>query len=277
MESTLSSKTDPPSKTTKTKVKKLPKLTQLETKLQPSMLLLSLVWLCVLIFEMVNGTTFLLSRFGTLLWILFVLYFLLRLWTATNKYSLLKKNWLFILAILFTVLRFFPTLQPTLLIRSLNITLGMQVIWIFVSADQVIRFVRRALGHRGVGYVLALTGMVLFAGGAAILHFESESGDVARIQTYGNAVWWTAMQMTNIGSNYTLRSEGGKLFGLMVSIYSAGMFGYLTALFAAQIIDHDIKTPKVDTTYQKQLQDIQSGIQELHSLVKKMEAALKEP
>jgi len=251
----------------KTETGKYVKLVKFEKRLQLPMLSLSFVWLFVLIIELVNGITPALYKFGTALWTLFVFYFILRLFTATSKPTLLRKNWLFIVAILFSVLRFFPALQTFFLIRGLTVTLGMQVIWIFASADQGIRFVRRALGRRGVGYVLALTAVVLVAGAAALLHFESESNELGKIATYPDAVWWTAMQMTNIGSSYTLRTFGGKILGLTISIYSAGMFGYLTALFAALIIDREVKTPNISPAYQKELFEIRSDIAKLHALV----------
>lgn len=45
------------------------------------------------------------------------------------------------------------------------------------------------------------------------------------------------------------------------------MFGYLTALFAALIIDREIKVPKVDAANQKQLQDIQNELQIIKKLI----------
>ena len=47
----------------------------------------------------------------------------------------------------------------------------MQVIWIFVSADQGLRSLRRAIGRRGVGYAPALTFVVIFAGAAAMFGY----------------------------------------------------------------------------------------------------------
>lgn len=234
------------------------------------MLFLSFVWLCILIMELVNGTNAALSDFGTGLWVLFVFYFLLRLRITIDPKALLKKNWLFILAMLVAILRFFPTLQNLIFVRGLAFTFGMQAIWIFVSADQGIRFVRKALGKRGAGYVVVLTAVIIFTGAAGILHFESLSEDAARIQSYPNAVWWTAMQMTNIGSMYSIKTIGGKIICLAVSIYSAGMFGYLTALFAALIIDRDVKAPKIEVSNQKQLHDIQEEIAKLRKLIEGM-------
>jgi voltage-gated potassium channel len=139
----------------------------------------------------------------------------------------------------------------------------MQVIWIFASADQGMRSIRRKLGRRGVGYGLAFTAIVMFAGAAGMLHFEQLSNDPDRIQNYPRALWWTAMQMTNIGSAYYLKTEGGRVICLAISVYAAAMFGYLTALFASFIIDRETKIPKAEIAREKQLVDMQVEIKRL--------------
>jgi hypothetical protein len=54
-------------------------LKTLPRKLERPMLLLSFLWFLVIITELVNGTSPLLLRLGTVLWALFVIYFGLRL------------------------------------------------------------------------------------------------------------------------------------------------------------------------------------------------------
>jgi voltage-gated potassium channel len=246
---------------------KYPRLSAHMKKLELPMLFLSFVWLCILITELAYGTNTALSDFGTGIWILFIFYFTMCLWTVANRISFLKKNWLFILAILVSVLRFFPLLQPFPLVRALTATFGMQVIWIFASADQGMRSLRRALGRRGAGYALALTLVVLFAGAAGMLHFEGISDDPQSIHTYPKALWWTAMQMTNISSAYSIRTTGGRIICLGISIYAAGMFGYLTALFATFLIDRDAKDPKPEIARQKSIQEIKDEIIRLRRLI----------
>ncbi len=187
---------------------------------------------------------------------------------APNKSTLLKKNWLFILAILISVLRLLPIHDSSPLVRGITVTFGMQVVWIFASADQGIRFVRRALGRRGSGYVLAITAVIIFSGAAGILHYENMSTEPGHIQTYQSAIWWTAMQLTNIGSSYAIKTDGGRIIGLIISIYSAGAFGYLTALFATLLLDREIIAPKVESTTHKEIQDLTSEISNLCNLVR---------
>ena len=249
---------------------KYPRLLAAAKKLELPMLLLSFIWFCILITELAYGATTALSDIGTGIWIVFIFYFAARLVTVGNRISFLKKNWLFLLAILISVLRFFPLLQPFPLVRALTATFGMQVIWIFASADQAMRSLRRALGRRGAGYAIALTFVVIFAGAAGILHFEGISDNPESIHTYPRALWWTAMQMTNIGSAYSIKTPGGRILCLGISVYAAGMFGYLTALFATFLIDRDAKDLKPEIARQKSIQDIQDEIIKLRHLIEEV-------
>ena len=170
-------------------------LKTLPRKLERPMLFLSFVWFLVIITELVNGMSPLLLSLGTVLWALFVIYFGLRLAIVPSRVLFLKRNWLFVLAILVPILRFFPFLQTLPLARALTATFGMQVIWMFASADQGLRSLRRTMGRRGTGYALTFTVVVLLAGAAGMLHFENESPDPQGIHSYPKALWWVAMQI----------------------------------------------------------------------------------
>jgi voltage-gated potassium channel len=152
-------------------------------------------------------------------------------------------------------------------VRVLTATVGMQVIWILASADQGMRFLRRALGRRGTGYALALTFVVLFVGAAGMLHFEGSSYDPQSIHTYLKSLWWTGMQMTNIGSGYLIKTTGGRVICLCISVYAAVMFGYLTALLATVFIDRETKDPKPEMASQESVQEIQEEIIQLRHLI----------
>ena len=246
---------------------KHPKILAFLKKIELPMIFLSFIWFCILITELVNGTSPVLSSFGTGIWFLFILYFAMRMATVANKINLLKQNWLFVLAIFVTSLRFFPFLQSFPLVRVLTATFGIQMIWIFASAFLGMRILRRKIGHRGSGYVLALTFVVLFAGAAGMLHFEGGVKDPEGIHTYWRALWWTAMQLTNMGSGYVIKTTGGRIICLGVSIYAVVMFGYITALLASFLIDHETKEPKAEIEYQKSVKALQEEIIQLRRLI----------
>ena len=249
---------------------KYPKLLLFEKKLELPMLVLSFLWLFILITELVYGLNPLLYLAGNSIWSLFIFYFSLRLVLAPNRLSLLKKNWLFVLAILVSILRFFPFVQTFPVVRIATATFGMQVIWIFASADQGLRSLRRTFGRRGAGYVLALTIVVIFAGAAGIYNFERTSTDPQSIQSFPMALWWTAMQMTNIGSSYSLRTAEGRVICFAVSLYAIAMFSYLTALFATVFIGHEASDPKSEIASQSAIIELKEEIAQLRVLVEEV-------
>ena len=254
-----------------------PKLVAFEKTLEMPMLVLSFVWLCVLIAELAYGVNPVISWLGNSIWFVFICYFSIRLETASNRAAYLKKNWFFVLAMLVSVLRFFPFLKNLLLVRALTATFGMQVLWIFASADLGMRSLRRALGRRGAGYALVLTLVVLFAGAAGMLHFERALDDPGSLSTYPRALWWTAMQMTNIGTAYSMKTPGGRILCLGISVYAAGMFGYLTAVFATFLIDRDVKAPLPEVAWQKSVQDLRKEVLQMRRLLEEVAASLPVP
>lgn len=256
------------------KVSKFPRILALTKKIELSMLVLSFIWLSILVFEIAYGGNPLLSDSGTIIWCLFILYFVVRLMAVANRAALLKRNWIFILAISVSALRFFPVFHSFPLVRALTATFGMQVIWIFASADQGMRSIRHYLGRRGVGYALALTFVVAFAGAAGMLHFEMASEEPQSIRTFSRALWWTAMQLTNLGSAYSIKSTGGRILCLAISVYAAAMFGYLTALIATFFIDREVKESKPEIAAPLALQSIQLEIVQLRRLVEGIDSRL---
>jgi voltage-gated potassium channel len=236
------------------------------------MLLLYFVWFLVIITELVNVMSPVLQSLGTVLWALFVVYFGLRLAIVPNRVIFLKRNWLFILAILVPILRFFPFLQKFPLARALTATFGIQVIWMFASADQGLRALRRTMGRRGTGYALTFTVVVILAGAAGMLHFENNAPDPQGIHSYPKALWWVAMQITNIGSGYRPVTLGGHVLCLVISIYAVAIFGYLTAVFAAIFIGRDAADPKSEIPNQTSILQLSS---EVALLRKALEDVLK--
>jgi voltage-gated potassium channel len=242
-------------------------LKTLPQKLDRPMLLLSFVWFLVIIIELVNGTGPLLLSLGTALWSLFVIYFGLKLGIAPNRITFLKRNWLFVLAILVPMLRFFPFLQRFPVARALTATFGMQVIWMFASADEGLRSLHRAMGRRGTGYALTFTMVVILAGAAGMLHFEDCSPDPQGIHSYPKALWWSAMQITNIGSGYRPATAGGQVLCLGISIFAVAMFGYLTAVVAAVIIGHDAVDPKSEIPNQSSINQLSDEVAQLRKAI----------
>ncbi len=94
-----------------------------------------------------------------------------------------------------------------------------------------------SFGRRGFGYVLTLSIIVCFAGAAGMLAFESDVPN--GFKTYGDALWWTAMLLTSIGSDYFPKSAEGRVLCFIIALYGFGVFGYVTATLATFFVGRD--------------------------------------
>jgi voltage-gated potassium channel len=56
---------------------------------------------------------------------------------------------------------------------------------------------------------------------------------------YGEALWWTAMLLTSLGSAYWPQTPEGRVLCLLLAIYGFAVFGYITATLASFFIDRD--------------------------------------
>src|SRR5207245_7299138 len=92
-----------------------------------------------------------------------------------------------------------------------------------------------------------LTAIVSFAGAAGIFNLENPSAlreeglAGSGITSYGEAVWWTAMTMTTMGSDYFPKTPEGRLLGWALAVYAFVVFGYVTATLASYFVGNDRK------------------------------------
>jgi voltage-gated potassium channel len=100
---------------------------------------------------------------------------------------------------------------------------------------------RRSLGRRGLGYVLATTVLIALLGAAGMLAFEPASRVPGGSENFADALWWTAMILTTIGSAFWPVTGEGRLLCLLLSVYGFAVFGYLAASFATFFIGEEAK------------------------------------
>ena len=93
--------------------------------------------------------------------------------------------------------------------------------------------------RRGFGYVMLLTVLVLAGGAAGIYAFERGLAPGRSPDDYGAALWWTAMILTTMGSEYWPQTAEGRLLCLVFAVYGFTMFGYVTAALATFFVARD--------------------------------------
>jgi voltage-gated potassium channel len=215
---------------------RLQALDELDAWLRTPMLILSFAWLLLVIFELALGSSRLLETFGTVIWVVFVLEFVLRLTLAPEKARFLKSNWLTVIALLVPALRLVRALRVLRAARALR---GIRLVRIVGTANRGMNALRAALKRRGLGYVIALTTVVALLGAGGMLAFEPAGEVDGGFTGYGDALWWTGMLLTTMGSAFWPVTTEGRILCFLLSLYGFGVFGYITASFASFFLGRD--------------------------------------
>jgi voltage-gated potassium channel len=209
----------------------------LEDWLETPMLVLGFVWLLLLVLELTTGLSEFLETVGTIIWIIFILDFAIKFTLAPHKLTYLKKNWLTAIALVVPALRVFRLLRVVRLLRVARAARGLRLVRVVTSVNRGMKALGATMGRRGMGYIVALTMVVTVSGAAAMYAFENDiSGG---FNSYGAALWWTAMLITSIGSEYWPQSAEGRALCFLISLYGFAVFGYVTATLTSFFIGRD--------------------------------------
>ncbi len=83
------------------------------------------------------------------------------------------------------------------------------------------------------------------------------------LHTYGDALWWTAMIMTTMGSQYWPQTFEGRALCLFLAIYAFTIFGYVTATLATFFIGRDADNEEGEVAGMKELRALQKELSAL--------------
>jgi voltage-gated potassium channel len=223
------------------------------------MTVLGFLWLVLLVLDLTRGLSPLLSRLSYLIWGLFVLQFLIEFVIAPRKVTYLRHNWLTAVALLLPAARLLRALRA---VRALGALRGARLVRVVSTANRGMRALGRIMGRRGFGYVASLTLLVTVAGAAGMFAFERDvvgSG----LDSFGSALWWTAMTLTTMGTDYFPKSPEGRLLCLLLATYGFAVFGYVTATVASFFVARDADTDEGDIAGARQLEGLRHEVAEL--------------
>jgi voltage-gated potassium channel len=210
---------------------------RLEDWLETPMLALGFAWLALLVYELIWNLSPALELAGAIIWIIFIVDFGLKFVLAPDKTDYLKANWLTALSLLVPALRVFRIFRVVRVLRAARAVRGVRLFRVLTSLNRGMKALGATFSRRGFGYVVALSVIVVFAGAAGMLAFENEVE--GGIQTYGDALWWTAMMLTTIGSEYFPKTAEGRILCFVLALYGFAVFGYVTATLATYFVGRD--------------------------------------
>ncbi|ALJ01235.1 potassium channel protein [Rufibacter tibetensis] len=229
-------------------------LRRIQHALEGPMIFLGFVWLVLLVVELIWGLGPVLQMINYVIWILFILDFVLRFTLAPEKLPFLKSNWLTAISLVVPALRVFRITRFVRLFRTVRAVRGIRLVRVLSSLNRGMKSLGATMGRRGFGYMLALSLAVLFSGAAGMYTFENQvKGGLA---SYGEALWWTAMILISLGSEYWPQTPEGRALCFVLALYGFAVFGYFTALLASFFLDRDAASEDSDIAGAKQIDQL---------------------
>lgn len=214
-------------------------LKELEAWLETPMLVLSGVWLVLLVVELGWGGPPLVQTAGMVIWGVFVLEFLLRLALAPRKLIFIGHNLITIVALVVPAFRLLRVARVLRFARFARLGRGATLVRVVGGANRSMNALRRSMGRRGFGYVMALTLVVCLLGAMGMRAFEVGGPNGEAFDSYGDALWWTAMILTTMGSQDWPATAEGRILALLLSVYAFAVFGYVAAALASFFVGKD--------------------------------------
>jgi voltage-gated potassium channel len=241
-------------------------LQQLEEWLETPLLILGFVWLVLLVIELTGNLSPSLEIVGTVIWIIFILDFAIKLTLAPDKTDYLKANWLTALALIVPALRVFRIFRVFRVLRAARAVRGVRLVKILTSLNRGMKALGASFGRRGFGYVVALSSIVVFAGAAGMLAFENDVDGGMR--NYGDALWWTAMMITTIGSDYFPQTAEGRVLCFLLALYGFAVFGYVTATLATFFVGRDAANKESEMAGAEDIRELRYEIAQLRQEIR---------
>jgi voltage-gated potassium channel len=248
-------------------------LETLEDWLETPLMILGFIWLGLLIAEFVWGEGPLINGISNLIWVIFILDFAVKFTLAPKKIDYLKSNWLTVIALAIPALRIFRIFRVARVLRAARFARGVRLVRVLTSLNRGLKALGASLGRRGFAYVLVATLIVVFAGAAGMYAFEREVEGTG-IESYSSAVWFTAMLITSIGTDYAPRTAEGRVLCLIIALYGFVVFGYITATLASFFVESDARSKSsaipAASDYEELKQELVQIRSDLHSISEKL-------
>jgi voltage-gated potassium channel len=237
-------------------------LRTLDNALEMPLVILGFVWLLLLIYEFAIGSNSFFESINNFIWIIFVTDFLLKLTIAPDRISYLKSSWITIIALVVPALRVLRFARAMRILRAGRGIRGLRLVRILTSTNRGIASLERTMRRRGLGFVLVLTTIITFAGAAGMYSFENRVPQ-SPLKDFGNSLWWTAMVISTVGTDYWPKTPEGRMLCFLLTLYGFGIFGYIAAALASHFVQRDAEISgrlKQEEQILKELRDLKDEL-----------------
>ena len=237
-------------------------LMSIEKLMEGPMAFLGFVWLILLVTELVRGLNKVLEYASLTIWVIFIIDFLIKFILAPEKGTFMKKSWLTAISLLIPALRIFRVFRIFRVIRGLR---GIRVVRLVSSLNRSMKSLEATMKRRAFGFVLTVTIIVTLAGAAGMYALERPN---TGFETYGMALWWTAMRVITAGNEFNPLTPEGRGLAFLIALYGYTILGYITATFATYFIGRDAEEKDAPVAGAEDIRQLKSTI---HTLTKTIE------
>jgi voltage-gated potassium channel len=238
-------------------------LNQYEELVEVPMLVLSLAWLVLIVVDLVRGLSPTLNRVVTFLWALFVIDFAIRFFLTPHKLRYVRTQWLTVISLALPALRVVRFVRLARVARLARVGRGANLVRVLSSFNRGMRTLRRTFARRGFSYLILLTVLVILVGAGGMFAFEQPQQGSGGLGSYGDALWWTAMILTTLGSEYWPTTLEGRLLAFLISLYALGVFSYLTATIATFFIGQEAQAEESELASAREIRELRAEVRAL--------------
>lgn len=167
-----------------------------------------------------------------------------------------------------------PALRIVRFVRIFRVVRGLRgirLVKVVASLNRGMKSLGATMKRRGLKYVVVLTLVVIFGGAAGMYGFENEHG----FANYWEAVWWTAMLITSLGSEYWPQTGEGKALCLLLAIYGFCVFGYITATLASFFVGRDAEEEDAPVAGAGDVADLKKLVLSLSAKIDELKAGIE--
>jgi voltage-gated potassium channel len=130
------------------------------------------------------------------------------------------------------------------------------------------QMLRASLGRRQMGHAAAFTLIIMLVGAAGMYQFERSPSGERYFASYGDALWWNAMILTTLGSEFWPQTAEGRILCVLLSAYSLAVLGYIAGSLASLFIGQDAKEPSTDLPSAQAIEELQQQIESLRAEIR---------
>ncbi len=199
------------------------------------MALFSIVITIILILQLTMDLSYktekLLVTIDFIIWIIFVIDYVVRLYKSRNKKKFIKKNLIELISIipLYSIFRVFKTLKILKISRLARLSELSQVLRVLAiikrTNNNLSKFMKTNNFDRAIGIAM----VIIFVGSVIMSYVEQIS--------IGDALWWSIVTVTTVGyGDISPQTAIGRIVASVLMIMGIGFIGSLTSTLSTYFI-----------------------------------------